>query len=241
MEIRIGCAGWSIARELAGRFSGEGSHLVRYSGKLPAVEINTSFYRPHRPATYARWAATVPPEFRFAAKVPRDITHRCRLENADQLIERFLDEVGSLGTKLGPLLLQLPPSLALVPTKTQQFLASLCRRFAGPVVCEPRHRSWFTTEADRLLADHGVARVAADPAVVPQAAEPGGWNGMVYYRLHGSPKMYYSPYSPEYLDALAPRLRHLAAAAPVWCIFDNTAQGHALANALEVWQRVTSA
>jgi len=83
-----------------------------------------------------------------------------------------------------------------------------------------------------------VARVAADPAVVPQAAEPGGWGGLVYYRLHGSPKVYYSAYPADFLEALAVKLREAAKTAPTWCILDNTAQGAAPADALAVSERL---
>ena len=83
-----------------------------------------------------------------------------------------------------------------------------------------------------------MARVAADPAVVPAAAEPGGWDGLVYYRLHGSPKVYYSAYPDEYLEALAKTLTRAAKSAEVWCIFDNTAAFAATANALDVLDRV---
>src|SRR4051794_8840359 len=114
-EIRVGVAGWSIAKEHAGRFDPEGSHLARYAGRLPAVEINSSFYRPHRPSTYARWATETPDDFAFSVKVPREITHKRRLVESDDLLARFLDETAALGTKRGPLLVQLPPSLAFDP------------------------------------------------------------------------------------------------------------------------------
>jgi uncharacterized protein YecE (DUF72 family) len=79
-----------------------------------------------------------------------------------------------------------------------------------------------------------VARVGADPAVVPVAAEPGGWGGLVYYRLHGSPRTYYSTYPVDQLEAVARKLRDAARSAEVWCIFDNTAAFAATANALDV-------
>jgi len=129
---------------------------------------------------------------------------------------------------------QLPPSLAFDAGTVTAFLAALRRSYDGPVACEPRHPSWFAAEADRLLSDHEVARVAADPAVVPQAAEPGGWGGLVYYRLHGSPQIYHSAYAAESLEALASRLAEEATTAPSWCIFDNTAFGAATADALAV-------
>jgi uncharacterized protein YecE (DUF72 family) len=202
------------------------------------VEINSSFYRPHRPATYARWAASVPPGFRFAVKVPREITHGHRLADPEEPLDRFLAECGALGEALGPLLVQLPPSLAFDAVVAGPFFAALRERFAEEVVCEPRHPSWFRPDAEQVLVAHEVARVAANPAPVPSAAQPGGWEGLVYYRLHGSPRVYYSAYSEPYLAALANTLRAAARAAPVWCIFDNTAQGAATDDALSVIKRL---
>jgi uncharacterized protein YecE (DUF72 family) len=235
-ELRIGCVGWSVRKEYAGHFPAGGSHLERYARTFNCVEIDTSFYRPHRPATYARWATSVPDDFRFAVKVPREITHFRRLKDVTEPLERFLGEAGALGEKLGPLLVQLPPSLAFDAASAGEFFEEMRKRFDGAVVCEPRHRSWFAPAAEKLLANHQVARVAADPAAVPAAGEPGGWDGLVYHRLHGSPRMYYSAYSREFLEALAARLRRQAREAPVWCLFDNTAEGAATANALELRQ-----
>jgi uncharacterized protein YecE (DUF72 family) len=235
-EYRIGCAGWSLRSEFAEQFPGEGTHLERYVRRFPAVEINSSFYRPHQPATYARWAASTPEGFQFAVKVPKEITHTRRLREVEAPLGQFLAEAGALGEKLGPLLVQLPPSLPFAAGVAEPFFAGLRERFAGGVVCEPRHPTWFTAEADQLLIDFQVARVAADPAPVPAAAEPGGWPGLAYYRLHGSPKIYYSHYSDEYLDRLTATLPSGA-----WCIFDNTAEGEATANALGLLERLERA
>ena len=128
---RIGTAGWGIPRRHAHAFPGAGGHLERYARVLPAVEINSSFYRPHRPATYARWAASVPPGFRFAAKVPRAVTHERRLVDAAEPLARFLGEVAALGPALGPLLVQLPPSLRYDGAVAERFLGLLRGRFAG--------------------------------------------------------------------------------------------------------------
>ena len=237
-KVRVGCAGWSLPGEHSDRFPAEGTHLERYAARFPAVEINTSFYRPHRPATYARWAASVPEDFGFSVKVPKVATHERRLVDADDVLDGFLAEAAQLGDKLGPLLVQLPPSLSFSADIADGFFASLRDRFDGDVALEPRHASWFGPVADRLVSGYRVARVAADPAVVPEAAEPGGWDGLVYYRLHGSPKVYYSAYADEYLASLAKTLTHSARTAGVWCIFDNTAEGAATANALDVLARV---
>jgi uncharacterized protein YecE (DUF72 family) len=236
---RIGCAGWSLPRVEQGHFPEAGSHLARYAGRFETVEINSSFHRPHRPSTYARWSASVPPSFRFSVKVPKTITHGLRLEGAGDLLATFLGEVDGLGDRLGCLLVQLPPSLGFDPDIVDRFFADLRSRTARPVACEPRHPSWFAAEVDELLIGHQVARVAADPARVPEAAEPGGWRGLTYYRLHGSPRMYYSSYSEEYLDALAVRLDAEAVAErEVWCIFDNTTLGAATRNALDLRERL---
>ena len=231
--IRIGTAGWSIPKEHAAPFPVAGSHLERYGAVLNAVEINSSFYRPHRTATYERWAASVPEDFRFAVKVPKAITHERRLKDVGDLLDRFLSEVGGLGPKLGPLLVQLPPSLTFQPGVADRFLSELRSRVEGSIVCEPRHASWFTPEVEALLDELRIARVAADPAPVPGADEPGGWRGLSYYRLHGSPRIYYSAYSAEYLAAIAEVLaRDAAAGVETWCIFDNTAAFAATGDAL---------
>jgi uncharacterized protein YecE (DUF72 family) len=237
----VGCAGWSIPRQYAEHFPAEGTHLERYAQRLPAVEINSSFYRPHRPETYARWAASVPASFQFAVKVPKEITHTRRLRDIADPLDRFLSEVAALGPMLGPLLVQLPPSLPFDAAVVTAFFAALRARFSGSVVCEPRHASWFMGQAEQILVSAQVARVAADPAPVPEAAQPGGWHGLVYYRLHGSPEMYASAYSAAYLDQLAQTVRASAQAAPTWCIFDNTALGAATANALELCTRLRHA
>jgi len=237
-DVRVGCAGWSIPRQHADRFPEGGSHLARYAQRLPAVEVNSSFYRPHRPSTYARWAAETPEGFAFSLKIPKEITHHRRLVAADGPLGRFLDETAALGAKRGPLLVQLPPSLAFDAGTVEAFLAVLRGRHDGAVACEPRHPSWFAAEADRLLTDREVARVAADPAVVPRAADPGGWGGLVYRRLHGSPEMYRSAYPAATLDDLAGRIAGAADADAVWCIFDNTAIGAATADALAMLGRL---
>lgn len=233
MSVRVGCAGWSLPKEHAARFPNDGTHLERYAVRFSCVEINSSFYRPHRPATYARWAASVPKHFQFAVKVPREITHTRRLADPVEPLERFLAECGALNAKLGPLLVQLPPSLAYDSDTAPAFFAILRERFAGAVVCEPRHLTWFTPDAEQMLIASYVARVAADPAPVPDAARPGGWDGLVYYRLHGTPRIYYSPYSDEFLEILARDLASAASSVPVWCLFDNTALGHATDDALK--------
>ena len=231
VRIRVGCAGWGLPSARAEAFPGPGSHLERYGRVLPAVEVNSSFYGPHRRETWERWAGSVPEGFRFSVKVPRSITHFRRLRDAEAPLEALLAEVGGLGPKLGPLLVQLPPSLAFDERVARRFFSTLRARHGDAVVCEPRHPSWFGRAASALLREWRIARVAADPACVSAAARPGGWSGVTYWRLHGSPRMYVSAYSRAFLQRLATTLRRSARRAETWCVFDNTAAGAALDDA----------
>ena len=228
---RIGTAGWAIPRAIAGHFPERGSALERYVSHFNAAEINSTFRRSHKPETWRRWAATVPKDFRFAVKMPKAISHEQKLVGSRDALIDFLDEVTDLGERLGPFLLQLPPSLAYDAQAAETFFA-LCRGIiATPIVCEPRHESWFGEDADAVMRSYDINRVAADPARFKPAGRPGGSRSLEYYRLHGAPKMYYSAYDPIFLAELAADIKK-SRAKEVWCIFDNTASGAAAANAL---------
>jgi uncharacterized protein YecE (DUF72 family) len=234
----VGCAGWSLPRSVQKHFPAEGSHLQRYASVFPAVEINSSFYRPHRPDTYARWRDSVPPSFRFSAKVPKAITHELRLQNSDALLQRFLGEAGNLEEKLGCLLVQLPPGLQFNAAHAGRFFNGLRNQTSVDVVCEPRHPSWFAAAASELLAQWRIPYVIADPPVAALPPVHDGQPGITYIRLLGSPVMYYSGYSESCLDRLAADIRaRMARGQCVWCIFDNTAAGAAVPDALSLLGR----
>jgi uncharacterized protein YecE (DUF72 family) len=233
-RIYVGTAGWSIPRHSTHRCPSEGSHLERYARVFTGAEINSSFYRAHSVATYARWAAAAPGAFRFAVKLPRLITHEHQLRNSRRPFEQFLAETRGLGSRRGPLLCQLPPSFGFDARVAARFFAMVRERHDGMVVCEPRHPTWFGAAADGVLRRYGVARVAADPAITATAGAPGGWTGVAYFRLHGAPRTYWSRYQPEQVSTLATLARQLARSADVWCIFDNTASGAAVENAWEL-------
>jgi uncharacterized protein YecE (DUF72 family) len=232
-SLYIGCAGWSLPREHWPLFPEPGTHLQRYAAQLNAVEINSSFYRPHRPKTYLRWAESVPAGFRFSVKMPKLITHVQRLQQCEGLLDEFLSQCLQLGDKLGCLLIQLPPSLAYEPAVAEEFLRMLRRRYEGTVVLEPRHETWRA--AHGLLVDQRIGRVAADPSPITGGEVPGGWSGVRYWRMHGSPRVYYSDYDLQRLQALAAKIQlSVEAGAETWCIFDNTASGCAPGNALDL-------
>ncbi|OXR34716.1 DUF72 domain-containing protein [Pseudomonas umsongensis] len=233
--IFTGCAGWSLGREHSAAFTAEGTHLQRYAARLNCAEINSSFYRPHRQQTYQRWAASVPAGFRFSVKVPKLISHVQRLQACDQALDEFVLQCSGLGDRLGCLLVQLPPSLVFDESVAEAFFISIRRCFPGPVVLEPRHESWVGAEA--LLVHYHIAQVAVDPSRISTDSTPRGWPGLKYWRLHGSPRIYYSPYELPRLERLAVELQTATAEGQsAWCIFDNTASGAALGNALTLAQ-----
>ncbi|QQP98765.1 DUF72 domain-containing protein [Lysobacter enzymogenes] len=241
-RVRVGCAGWSLPAAERARFGGGASVLAAYATRFDAVEVNSSFYRPHRRSTWQRWADSVPPGFRFSAKLPRAITHEARLQAVGPLLDEFVGQVEGLGDRLGALLVQLPPSLRFDAAVAARFFAMLGRRSAAAVVCEPRHRSWFGEQAQDLLQRHRVQRAGVDPAVpLPAATIPSADGALRYWRWHGSPRIYYSAYGEDRLAAMAAAVRAEAVAGTeTWCVFDNTAAGHAVPDALHFQQSCAS-
>ena len=235
--IYIGCAGWSIPKELRDLF-GEGADLLqRYATRLDVTEINRTFYSMPKASTFQKWANETPDGFRFTLKLPRLYTHYKKLGTTEGL-DQFCDTVSHLGQKLLAILVQLPPSLAYEPQRTRSFFSRLVSICSCKIACEPRHESWV--EAEELFKELGIARVAADPPRFGIDREPGGYDGFRYYRLHGSPKIYYSSYDEAFLQELAEKLI-ADSADPKIVIFDNTASGAAFENALRLKELVDEA
>jgi uncharacterized protein YecE (DUF72 family) len=234
MPVKVGTAGWTIPRQNCAEFPTEGTSLERYAARLPIAEINSSFHRPHRISTWERWRESVPQTFRFSVKLPKTVTHQAKLRDTSALLHDFLAQADALREKLAILLVQLPPKLEFQTDIARTFFTELRARSSASLACEPRNRTWFSAEADGLLAEHQVARVAADPALCEAAARPGGWRGLRYWRLHGSPLMYRSGYSDR-IEAIAEDvLRFCDGTADDWCIFDNTASSAATSDALRL-------
>lgn len=204
-SIKVGTAGWNVPSRCRDAFAASGTHLERYARVFPIAEIDTSFYRHHRVTTYARWAESVSKNFRFAVKLPRALTHEQGLvRRPSATLERFIEEVSGLGRKLAVLLVQLPPSLAFASRAARGFFAVLTAALprAVRIACEPRHASWSSPRADELLKQFGISRVAADPARWQHDATPAGDPRLAYFRLHGSPRVYFSNYEEERLEQL---------------------------------------
>jgi uncharacterized protein YecE (DUF72 family) len=235
-SLRIGTAGWALPKAQRASPSGSQSVLEHYAVLFDAVEINSSFYRPHRRSTYERWRESVPESFRFSVKLPRLITHELGLADCQGETISFMLSVRGLEQKLAVLLVQLPPSGIFDESVASAFFDVLRQETSAHLVCEARNPSWFGNEATALFEAYGITRVVADP--VPTGCEFAAHTAsrFAYFRLHGSPRMYYSPYSVEHLKGVA---AVAGAAAETWCIFDNTAAGAAWSDAATL-QRLIS-
>ncbi len=231
-HIHVGLAGWSNPPAKRFERDPDQTHLSYYAAHFSCVEINSSFYRPHQSATYARWRDETPARFRFSVKMPRYITHESHLKRCTTEVVRFYEDIAALQPKLTAVLVQLPPSLEFNRRSVRAFFNSVPRLRGTTVVCEPRHASWFTSAVENLLRDAGVSRVAADPVRCPGAEVPGGVRRFAYFRWHGAPHLYYSKYSEAQLATFVAAVRKTKAS-ETWCVFDNTAHHAAWDDALQ--------
>ncbi len=164
MELLVGTSGFSYP-EWRGTFYPERlpaeDMLQSYAERLPTVEINNTFYRMPQPSLLEGWNAKVAGQFWFALKAPRSITHIARLKGATEATAQFMRVAGLLGSRLGPILFQLPPFAKKDTGVLRDFLALLPS--GTQAAFEFRHPSWFDDEVTTLLADKQAALVAGDP------------------------------------------------------------------------------
>ena len=199
MHILVGTSGWSYKAWKGSFYPSDlpaDDMLRHYAGRLPAVEINNSFYRIPKEKVLLEWAEQVPPAFRFVLKASRRITHINRLSDPDDSLAYFLRTVNCLGDRLGPTLFQCPPSLPKNIELLRDFLGRVPRTWRAAM--EFRHDSWFDDEVYDALRAHDIALVGVDDdgqatPLVPTAA----WG---YLRLRRT------EYAEEELRAWAERI-----------------------------------
>ncbi|MFL6588356.1 MAG: DUF72 domain-containing protein [Luteimonas sp.] len=241
MGIRIGISGWRYAPWRGAFYPSDlrqRDELDYAASLFSTIEINGSFYSLQSPASWRAWRAAVPDGFVFAIKGPRFITHMKRLQDIDVPIANFFASgVLALGDRLGPVLWQLPPTLAfdaerlatflsVLPRDTGQALALAWRRDVARMsgrsalprlperalrhAIEVRHPSFQHPRCVELLRQHGVGLVVSDSAGRHPVTEDVTAD-FVYIRLHGDTELYTSGYSDEALDRWAARIRRWAA------------------------------
>ena len=234
----VGTAGWAIPKAMRAEFFEPGevkpNHLKAYSARLTGIEINSSFYKDHQPATYAKWASATPEGFRFSIKLAKRFTHIQKLEVESRELKTMIEGTRELGEKFGVFLIQLPPKLVFNSEIAETFFATFRELFDGDIAIEARNQTWAEREATQVLEEYSVARVIADPNRIGKAP-PIRSAKLCYFRLHGSPKVYYSDYTQEQLEFWRAEFKkEMRGKDSAWCIFDNTALGAATANALEM-------
>jgi len=216
--IRIGVGGW-IYPPWRGTFYPTGHPTKREleyaSRRLNSIEINGTFYRTQTPASFAKWRDETPDDFVFALKGPRYATHRTRLADANESIERFFDSgVLELGDKLGPVNWQFPTSRKFDASEFEAFVQLLPKSIDGRLLrhaIEVRHASFRTTEFVALARAYGVAIVVAADSEHPQMADPTA--PFVYARIMGTQENEPAGYSTSALDRWAARLEAWASGA----------------------------
>jgi len=245
-RLRIGTSGWNYG-DWKGIFYPEDlrskDYLACYARHFSTTEVNYSFYHLPRPSTYLNWAVQTPEGFVFAVKASRVITHIRRLNEAEEEWSNFLTNASELGEKLGPVLLQFPPSFKADGKRLRNFLALTARlELPRPVALafEFRHASWFDPEVCETLRRAKAALVVAQSERYPQApAVPTA--AFMYLRFHGPGQLFASSYSDEELREWSRRIRGwLAAGKDVYAYFNNDFQGHAIANARTLERMCTS-
>jgi len=203
--------------------------LETYAGQFGTVESNAAFYRLPARETFAKWRDATPPSFVMAVKASRYLTHVRRLQDPDEPVARLLGAAGGLGPKLGPVLLQLPPTLAA----DNRLLGRCLRCFPAGVrtAVEFRHPSWWTDETRDVLAEHGAALCWADRRSRPVAPL---WRtaGFVYLRLHEGAARPWPSYGRTALRSWAARVGEAAAGgADAYVYFNNDPGSAAVRNA----------
>ena len=234
----VGTAGWAIQKAMRDEFFATGAvkpnHLKAYSERFTGIEINSSFYKDHQPATYAKWASATPEGFRFSIKLAKRFTHIQKLEVESSDLKKMIEGTQELGEKFGVFLIQLPPKLVFDSEVAETFFSTFRELFDGDIAVEARNQTWAGREATQILEEYSVARVIADPNRIGEAP-PIRSAKLCYFRLHGSPKIYYSEYTKKQLEFWRAEFKkEMKAKQSGWCIFDNTALGAATANALEM-------
>jgi uncharacterized protein YecE (DUF72 family) len=185
MPVHVGTSGWQYA-DWRGRFYPRGvpqrSWLEHYAGRFDTVEVNNAFYRLPSRSVFEAWAARTPADEVITVKASRFLSHIKRLREPEEPVARLMDRVAGLGDKLGAVLLQLPPQLAVEAERLDRTLA--CFPPGTRVAVELRHASWWVPEVEQLLRSRGAALVWADRDSAPVGPlwRTTDWG---YLRLHG--------------------------------------------------------
>lgn len=236
--VHIGTSGWSYKHWRERFYPTEinpRDYLAYYAKHFHTTEINTSFYHLPRPETVAHWAEVVPKSFKFCPKISRYITHIKKLNDPAETLPKFFDVFDPLKEQLGPVLIQLPPSLAFHLEREHAFYKALKRYKGYHFALEPRHKSWFSSESIDLMKENGIAFVIADSGGRHPSAEFTTTRN-IYIRFHGRGG-FDVPYSDDFLREFAKKIgRWRKEGHTVWAYFNNDGNAHAVFNAQKLME-----
>jgi uncharacterized protein YecE (DUF72 family) len=232
VTVHVGTCGWQY-RDWHGRLYPadlpQREWLEHYAARFQAVEVDNTFYRLPAAEVFAAWRERTPADFRMALKTSRYLTHVKRLREPAPAVQLFMERAGRLGGKLGPLLIQLPPTFRADPARLADALDAFPRGVR--LAFEPRHASWFSDATQQVLADRDVALCLADAKGRPAGPlwRTAGWTYLRFHEGTGSPHPCYQPHT---LHQWAERLAATwGAAAECWVFFNNDPGGCAVRDA----------
>jgi uncharacterized protein YecE (DUF72 family) len=230
MAVHIGTSGWQYRDWKDALYAGvpQRAWLERYAEEFGTVEVNNAFYRLPERATFEAWRERTPAGFRIAVKASRYLTHVKRLREPAEPVRRLLDRAAGLGDKLGPVLLQLPPTLRADNALLADCLAAFPARVR--VAVEPRHPSWWGDATRAVLTDHGAALCWADRRGRPLTPlwRTAGWG---YLRLHEGAARDWPRYGSRALASWAERIDRAWPHGEAWVYFNNDQRGAAVLDA----------
>jgi len=202
-----------------------------YCQHFDTLELNVTFYRFPQLSFLQTWYQKSPPEFRFSVKAPRVITHYKKFNDTGDLVTSFYDTINSgLKEKLGPVLFQVPPSFHYDEEKLERIINSLNPSFTN--VLEFRHISWWRDDVYKKLAEHQVVFCGMSHPTLPDDVVQN--TSSVYYRFHGVPNLYRSPYSIGFLQNVVDAVKHNPAIKQGWFYFNNDYDAVGVRNAKEM-------
>ncbi len=243
MRILVGTSGWQYRHWRGVLYPPDVPQkrwLEHYAASYGTVENDGTFYRLPSRETFADWRARTPDDFVMAIKASRYLTHIRRLRDPAEPVERLMQAAGGLGSRLGPVLLQLPPNLTADPPRLDACLAEFAKATADGVevpvrvAVEPRHPSWWTNQTREVLTARGAALCWADRLGRPVTPlwQTAGWG---YVRLHEGAAQPWPRYGTGALRSWLSRMREAPwpDSASVYVYFNNDQCGAAIADAAE--------
>jgi uncharacterized protein YecE (DUF72 family) len=237
-KVHIGTSGWHYAHWRGPFYPADlppAKMLRWYADRFDTVEINNSFYRLPTAEALAAWCRETPPDFCFAAKASRYITHNRKLNEPKETLKKFMLQIRKLKRRLGPILFQLPPSWKVNLPRLQAFLRALPR--TRQYAFEFRNPTWNVAPVYEALRRHNAAYCIFDLGGFQSPLEVTA--DFSYVRLHGPGNKYQGDYGPSRLLIWAQRIEdwreHLK---DVYIYFDNDQAGFAARNASQLRQMV---